>query len=163
MKRRPMHYERDLDTLLELHRRSWEINFPGRRFDAWVFTASLESSARRDEVFIYEDDDAIVAWLWLAFPGRDGAHVRHIQVVEDHWGEGIGRRVMLDAIATARARGRRVLTLVVTKSNARAMALYRSLTFTVERDEGERQRMWLDITRSYLLPDEAESEGSHNT
>ena len=53
----------------------------------------------------------------------------------------------------ARARGRRILTLMVTKSNDRAMALYRGLTFTVERDEGERQRMRLDLTRSYLIED----------
>lgn len=162
MNRRPMRYAQDVDTLLEMHRRSWEINFPGRRFDPWAFKASLESSASRDEVVIYEEGDAIVAWLWLAFPGRDTAHIRHIQVAEDHWGQGIGRRVMLDAIAAARARGRRILTLMVTKSNERAMALYRGLTFTVERDEGERQRMRLDLTRSYLLED-ADAEAPQNS
>ncbi|NLD43943.1 MAG: GNAT family N-acetyltransferase [Chloroflexi bacterium] len=155
MNRRPAQYEQDAETLLEMHRQSWRINFPGRRFDSWVFTASLKVSAGRGEVYVYEENGEIVAWLWLSFPTRATAHVRHVQVAEGHWGRGLGRQVMHDAISLARARGCHTLTLAVTKSNARAMALYRSLTFVIDHDEGERQRMRLDLTCSRLLPDEA--------
>ncbi len=156
MKRRPMEYEQDLDTLLEMHRQSWRINFPGKRFDTWAFTGALQSSAERGEVYVYEQEPGtIVAWLWLSFHGLAAAHVRHVQVAEEHWGRGLGHQVMQDAIALARARGCRTLTLAVTKSNERAMALYRSLTFVVERDEGERQRMRLDLGNSHLIPGDA--------
>jgi len=158
MKRRLMQFDQDLGTLLEMHLQSWGINFPGKRFDSWAFRGALLTSAEHGEVFVYEQEPGIiVAWLWLAFPTCGTAHVRHIQVAEEQWGRGLGRQVMQDAIALARSRGCRTLTLAVTKSNARAMALYRSLTFVVERDEGERQRMRLDLTASRLLPEEEPS------
>ena len=155
MNRRLIRYEQDAETLLEMHRHSWRINFPGRRFDAGVFCLSLQASAERGEIYVYEEDGEIAAWLWLGFPTQGTAHIRHVQVAEDRWGQGLGRRAMRDAISLTLARDCRTLTLVVTKSNARAMALYRSLTFVVDRDEGERQCMRLDLVGSRILTGEA--------
>jgi ribosomal protein S18 acetylase RimI-like enzyme len=83
-------------------------------------------------------------WLDLGRP-RAAVHVRHIQVAQEHWGQGFGRQIMEDAMAIAVARGARALTLNVTKSNARAMNLYESLGFEVQEDSGSRQKMRLTL------------------
>jgi len=145
MRRRHLDVARDLERLASMQRLSWAINFPGRHFEEWVFRSSLESSASRKEVYVYEEDGELVAWLWMYYPLKRTGHVRHIQVDRSRWGQGIGRRVMYDAMRLCLERGCRYLTLAVTKSNRRAMTLYRDLGFEVTGDEGDRQRMRLDL------------------
>lgn len=145
LERRRMDVSSDTDRLLAMHRVSWKINFPGRHLDEWVFASSLEASARRGNVYVYECEGELVAWLWMGYPGRDTAHVRHVQVAQAYWGRGIARRVMYDAMRLGLERGCRYLTLAVTKSNARAMALYDHLGFRPTADEGARQHMRLDL------------------
>jgi len=148
MRRRLADLERDYEALLIMHRLSWRINFPGRRFEEWLFRAPVEHGIARHEMYVYDEGDTVIAWLWLAFPRRAVGHVRHVQVAAERWGQGIGRKVMHDAICLCRERGCRTLTLVVTKSNTRAVALYESLGFVMTRDEGQRQRMALDLNRA---------------
>lgn len=149
MKRRAVDIERDYERLLAVHRGSWHINFPGQEFSESAFRSSLRSAAQHDEIYVYEHEDELVGWLWLdTHTAQESGHIRHIQVVRDYWGEGYGKRIMWDAIATCMERGCRAVTLNVTKSNARAMALYSALKFVVEEDFGERQRMRLDMPRT---------------
>ena len=146
LRRRPFEPNSDCAALVDAQRQSWEINFPDDYFSESILSASVRSAARRGEVFVYELEGAAVGWLWLDL-GRPRAsvHLRHVQVVEAHWGKGFGRRIMEDAMAIALARGGRTLTLNVTKSNARAMSLYESLGFEVEEDHGSRQKMRLAL------------------
>ncbi|MBM3188332.1 MAG: GNAT family N-acetyltransferase [Chloroflexi bacterium] len=147
MIRRALDMERDYPTLLAMQRLSWEINFPRLDFSGSAFRRSLESGARHDEIYVYEAEGEIVAWLWLdvAAPGRNG-HIRHIQVAQSYWGMQVGRQLIDDAVAVCLERGCRSLTLNVTKANERAMSLYQSVGFVVVEDNGERQRMRLALT-----------------
>lgn len=148
MRRRPLRFWHDYDRLLAMQRLSWEINFPRHLFSEALFRGSLRDGARRGEVFIYEADqpeDEIVGWLWLDFSDPETVHIRHIQVEKAYWGRGFGRAIMQDAIALCTAQGYRAITLNVTKSNARAMALYAHLGFVVEEDNQDRQFMRLEL------------------
>ena len=145
LKRRPLDFERDYPLLLAMQQRSWRINFPGRMFQEATFLVSLRSGQRHNLVFVYEVDDQIVGWLWLDQGSRRGAHIRHVQVRQSHWGQGLGRHLMEDAIRECKDAGFCALTLNVTKSNTRAMTLYQHLGFRVIEDHGERQRMRLDL------------------
>jgi ribosomal protein S18 acetylase RimI-like enzyme len=151
LRRRPLDPDSDYTGMVEAQRKSWDINFPDDYFSESIFRASVRSAARRGEVFVYELEGgdgsvALIGWLWLdlARP-RAAVHIRHIQVAEEHWGQGFGRQIMEDAMDIAVARGARVLTLNVTKSNARAMNLYESLGFEVKEDCGPRQKMRLAL------------------
>lgn len=147
MNRRLVDFERDYVTLLEMHRRSWIINFPGEPFYEDAFRVSLRSDVRQGQVYAYEDDEGLIGWLWLDIdPRRRAAHIKHIQVVEARWGQGFGRQIVEDAIDLAEHAGCRILTLNVTKSNARAMSLYASLGFEVAQDQDARQRMRLMLS-----------------
>ncbi len=148
MERRAADYRRDAERLLAMQRVSWEINFAGRGFRESAFRMSLAAGIDHGDVFIYEDVGEVVGWLWLDRYEAGIVHIRHVQVAREHWGEGIGRQIMNDAIATARNEGRRAVTLNVTKSNRRAVSLYEHLGFRVISDDGERQRMKLDLPTS---------------
>ena len=148
MKRRAPDFDNDYEQLLAAQRLSWKINFLGQRFSESVFRVSLRAGAQRGEIQVYEVEDELIGWLWLQVKSRRvRGHVKHIQVEESHWGEGWGRRIMLDAIAMCVDRGCRAVTLNVTKSNARAMALYTNLGFVVAEQQGTRQRMRLGLPR----------------
>jgi GNAT superfamily N-acetyltransferase len=145
MKRRMLDWRRDYDQLLAMQRLSWEINFPGREFSEAAFDVQLRFGAHDNEVYIYELEGQLVGWLWLDWSVQRAGHIRHIQVEEAYWGQGLGRQILEDAIALCLQRDCRTLTLNVTKSNARAMTLYAHLGFVVADDHGDRQRMRLDL------------------
>ncbi|HHX64438.1 MAG TPA: GNAT family N-acetyltransferase [Chloroflexi bacterium] len=148
MKRREVELERDYDRLLEMQRLSWAINFPDYGFNADAFRVSLRSGVRRHEVYVYEEDDEMVGWLWLdTTSSSTSGHIKHIQVEQAHWGRGVGRRILEDAIAMCLDAGLRALTLNVTKSNERAMNLYAHMGFVVMDEDRARQRMRLDLHR----------------
>jgi len=145
MHRRLVELERDYDQLLAMQRQSFPINFPGRAFRPLSFDTALRSSVEYGEVYAYEVEGQLVGWLWLDWSDFGVGHIRHIQVARAHWGQGYGRAIMEDAIRIVAEAGREAVTLNVTKSNKRAMALYTSLGFAVMEDYGDRQYMRLDI------------------
>ena len=146
MERRPLDIERDYEYILPMQRQSWQINFPGELTSEKGFRRFLTKAVRRGEVYVYEIDGTIVAWLWLDLSASKlTGHIRHVQVEQSYWGKGLGRCVVEDAISLSIEAGRRALTLNVTKSNRRAMALYERLGFIVEANNGERQFMKLEL------------------
>ncbi len=156
MKRRMVEIDRDYAQLLAMQRLSWEINFPGRAFCEVSFDISLRFAVHSDELYCYEIEDKVVGWLWLTWTDRDTGHIRHIQVEQAYWGQGLGRQIVEDALALCAERSCRAVTLNVTKSNARAMALYAHLGFVVVEDNGARQRMKL------VLPAKADTGNANN-
>lgn len=146
MERRMLDVERDYESLLDMQRLSWKINFPTLEFNEKSFHRSLRNAAHHEEVYVYEIDGEMVGWLWLDLRTPSaGGHIRHIQVKRSHWGQGIGYAIMEDAIALCRERDCPHITLNVTKSNVRAVTLYRGLGFEPVNDGGERMRMKLKL------------------
>ena len=149
MQRRRVEWFRDYSELLAMQRLSWKINFGDNSLSEDAFRTSLRSAVRRNGVWVYEVDGELVGWLWLdVHSPLVGVHIRHVQVRKAHWGRGIGRRIVEDAIAICVERKHHKITLNVTKSNLRAMRLYAGLGFVVEEDRGARQSMKLKIKTS---------------
>ena len=157
MERRALDLARDYAALLAMQRLSWEINFPGTFFSESAFRRSLEAGARYDTILVYEQDGELIAWLWLdLFAAHKNGHIRHIQVQQSHWGQGIARRLLADAVELCQEQGCRTLTLNVTKTNRRAMALYEHTGFVVVEDNGDRQRMVLVLSEASGTPNAAQ-------
>ena len=147
MERRAVDLGRDYSALLAMQRQSWRINFPGEPFVESAFRHALERSAPGGDVYVYEEGQELVGWLWLDWRvGRERAHIRHLQVAEAYWGQGVGRELVEDAIRMARVKRRREITLNVTKSNTRAMQLYANSGFLVKQDMGDRLYMGCSLT-----------------
>ena len=145
VRRRPT-WPEDYAVLLAMQRLSWDINFPGSEFDDIVFGRALHTSMNQGQVWVYLLDEMIVGWLWLDVSSPlVGGHVRHLQVAQPYWGLGMGAHILGDAIHICRDRNCRAITLNVTKSNQRAMALYRRMGFRKRRDNDDRQFMELPL------------------
>lgn len=73
----------------------------------------------------------LVAWFAPSEPGRDSeeVHVLNLAVDPGRRRRGIARRLLVDLLEEARARGVRSVTLEVRPSNAAALGLYRGLGF----------------------------------
>jgi len=87
--------------------------------------------------FVAEHDGRIVGYVRLGYASSlpSNAHVRQIRglaVAEEARGKGIGRALLRAAVADARERGFRRITLRVLGHNAPARALYESEGFVVE-------------------------------
>lgn len=98
---------------------SWERRFRGEHLDGFA-----------SRVYSHEGRPAAV--LFITRRGWT-SRVGGMAVAKELRGSGLGRRVMLDAIADARARGDRALLLEVIEQNTPAVNLYASLGFQVAR------------------------------
>lgn len=147
MERRQVNLDTDYETLAEMQARSWEINFPDEVFMEPAFhDVLLDALNSSDSLYAYVEDGRLIGWLWMDWRlGRRRAHIRHIQVIEERWGQGYGKRIVCDAIQLARERDRTVLSLNVTRSNQRAVRLYVGLGFRTWQAMGPRQEMRLSL------------------
>ncbi|NLV73607.1 MAG: GNAT family N-acetyltransferase [Chloroflexi bacterium] len=140
-----MDLKRDYPKLLTMQKQSYQINFPGSELEEIWFRSALEMAKYDGSVTIYESGQALVGWLWLTDVSDEALHIRHIQVNQAYWGRGIGRWLVEQAIAAAREMHKQAVTLNVTKSNLRAMALYHRMGFRTDHDYGERLAMRLEL------------------
>ena len=90
-----------------------------------------------EDVLVTEADGAIVGYVQIgpSIPVPANAHVmtiRGLAVDPARRGRGVGRRVVEAAVAAARDRGARRLTLRVLGPNAAARAVYEACGFVVE-------------------------------
>ena len=98
---------------------SWERRFRGEHLDPFASR-------------VYERDGSAVAVLFICRRGWT-SRVGGMAVAPEARRTGLGRRVMQDAVADARARGDHALLLEVIEQNTPAVKLYRSLGFRMAR------------------------------
>lgn len=145
MRRRYLKFDRDYAELLAMQRVSYALNFPGQELQEQWFRSSLLAAECDKRVWIYEQDGSIIGWLWLDRDEPGILHITHIQVREERWGKGIGRKMMHDAAIMAKRAGLGAITLNVTKTNERATTLYRDLGYAITMEHGDRQLMRLEL------------------
>jgi ribosomal protein S18 acetylase RimI-like enzyme len=103
---------------------------PGTRFFA-------PGAGRPEDVLVAESAGAVVGYLHLAPPtpvpsNRHVLMIRGLVVDPARRGEGIGRRLVDAAVAEARARSARRITVRVLAPNTAARGLYETAGFVVE-------------------------------
>jgi ribosomal protein S18 acetylase RimI-like enzyme len=97
----------------------------------------FDGRADPEDVLVAESGGAVVGYVQIgpSIPVLSNAHVmtvRGLAVEPGRRGEGIGRRLVEAAVAAARGRGARRLTLRVLGPNAAARAVYEACGFVVE-------------------------------
>ncbi|HEX3300898.1 MAG TPA: GNAT family N-acetyltransferase [Actinomycetota bacterium] len=107
--------------------------------------AAVADRASRTVVLVAIDGATIVGSLTLELSRRVNphddpleahrAHIRMLGVAQDHQGRGIGRALMHDAEARARAAGKTEITLHTTEPMATARAMYGRLGYERSPDE----------------------------
>ena len=127
--------EGDASVVLELVRRYHA--FEAVPFDAQAAAKALAPLLGREDagrIFLVEPDGTPIGYVALCFGysiefgGRD-AFVDEMYLDPGHRGKGIGRAVLEQVAAQARALGVRALHLEVDRGNQRARRLYLSMGF----------------------------------
>jgi L-amino acid N-acyltransferase YncA len=88
-------------------------------------------------VLVAVDDDVVVGWASFEDfrdstrrPGYRFTVEHSVHIVESHWGQGVGRALMVALAERARADGKRVMVAAIDASNVRSIAFHSSLGFT---------------------------------
>ncbi len=128
----------DLPAVTEIDRLSFPVPWPER---SYRFEITHNTSA---DLFVAENPERdVVGFLgyWLI---ADEVHISTFAVHPEHRMRRIGEKMLLSALATARAKGAALATLEVRESNQPAIRLYRKLGFEAVgrragyyRDNGE--------------------------
>lgn len=96
----------------------------------WHFgAAEIVEMMVRGRVQVACRDGVIVGYSALIAGPKQEAHLARLAVHPDSQGSGIGRLLLLDAIAWAHAEGYATMALNTQASNGRSQALYRSVGF----------------------------------
>jgi ribosomal protein S18 acetylase RimI-like enzyme len=148
----------DAGPLRALDRATWSPSVtPGSLSDAPFDT---------EGVIVAEVEGEVAGYVALGHPtglasNRHVLSVRGLAVAPGFQGRGLGRALLRGAVAEARRRGARRLTLRVLGSNSAARALYESSGFTVEgvqRGEFLLDGDYVDDVLMALSLDRADSE-----
>jgi len=126
----------DLPAMTALDARCFE---PGWRYPADVMADFFLAPGAR--TLGWFDGTALAAFiLWVR------GEIITLDVAPEHRRRGLGRRLMRRALLAIRKRGYRRASLEVDRVNTAAIALYRSLGFTVEREFQEEGKDRLRMT-----------------
>lgn len=118
--------ESDLDDILHVERSCFSSPYPPTYLELYL-------KLRVGIFLVAEVDGEVVGYSLVAFRGVD-AFLLSIAVLPSKRNRGIGRALLSESIAKARAKGTRSMRLEVAKDNSPAINLYRSLGF---REVGE--------------------------
>ena len=121
----PLAGDSDLDGVLAIE----EATFNNPTTRAW-YEAEL---GRPDvcKVFVVRTKDRPVAGFVAFWRVLDEMHINNLAVHPEVRGQGLGRRLLREALAAAHHMGIRRATLEVRRSNATALRLYERAGFTV--------------------------------
>ncbi len=108
----------DIEAAAEL-----EASSQPRPWSTGIFREELQAPGR---TYLVVDDGGVVGFGGIQMVG-DEAHVTNLLVSPDRRGEGLGRSLLVELIASAIEQGARHLTLEVRVRNQAARSLYSSL------------------------------------
>jgi len=132
----------DVPAVAEMDRMSFSLPWPERAF---VFEVSSNPAARC--WVAVNDEERIIAMLvlWMIV---DEAHIATIATHPDFRKQGIGERILTEALWAARAEGAHKALLEVRAGNEAAQAMYRKFGFEVA---GRRPRYYKDNGEDAIL------------
>lgn len=107
----------------------------------WSRRAFWEEAANERTLYLVARMDGEIVGYAGAWIILDEAQITNVAVAPEKRGQGIGRRLMDEMMARAKARGASRMTLEVRPSNAVALTLYKSCGFL---DYGRRPRYYQD-------------------
>jgi len=130
----------DIDAVMTLER-SVFVN------DAWSASSMRSELSSPNGYYIGVFDQDLVGYAGLqTLPGSFSSDVQTIAVADSHRGKGLGRALMEQLLATAKAQGSEQVLLEVRIDNEPAISLYQTLGF--ER---------IDVRKRYYQPDDVDA------
>ncbi|GGI18452.1 ribosomal protein S18-alanine N-acetyltransferase [Gottfriedia solisilvae] len=133
--------EEDLNQIMEIEKKSFATPWT---YDAFYNELHTNQFAH---YVVAEVDQEIIGYcgLWVII---DEGHITNIAILPEYRGNGLGEKLLLAVIDTARELGAETLTLEVRVSNDVAKGLYRKLGF---QDGGIRKSYYTDNYEDALV------------
>jgi ribosomal protein S18 acetylase RimI-like enzyme len=138
----------DLDALISFMPELYESNFPGFVADP-AFLARKRAQLREavhdpgQTVLVAVDEAGVCGFIWLIveveWAGTRRGEVSAVYVAPRARRRGVGRHLMQEAEQLLIEQGCRLVHLMVTASNERAVNMYRELGFRVTRHQMEKE------------------------
>jgi len=146
----------DLDAILAIHNDAiltspaiW-YDEPVARSDREAWFAEHEAAGH--PVIVAEVDGVVAGYAsygaWRPRPGYRYTVENSVYLDADHRGQGLGRILLVDLIARARAAGLHMMVANIEASNTASIRLHESLGFQragVVREVGRKFDRWLDL------------------
>jgi ribosomal-protein-alanine N-acetyltransferase len=132
----------DVPAVAELDRRSFSLPWPERAF---VFEVGSNSAAR---CWVAENDEGQIVGMLVMWMIADEAHIATIASHPDFREQGIGARLLTEALQAAQAEGARKALLEVREGNRAAQAMYRKFGF---KAAGRRPHYYKDNGEDAIL------------
>lgn len=119
-------------------------------------------------VLVMDDNGAVIGYAsfgdWRAFDGFRHTVEHSVYVHPEHQSKGVGRQLLTQLIAEARALGKHVMVAGIEAQNATSIALHRALGFNVTGQMpqvGTKFGRWLDLTFMQLQLDARSEPDNH--
>jgi len=124
----------DLPILCEFQKENLEINFPDLPKNIKRFKRNLlEWSKKEPEgIKIVESEGRVIGYIWLNTKEHYGL-VRHLFVMKEKRGKGIGRKLMKIAEDYFKDKNKNKVRLTVTLSNEKLVGFYKKLGYKGKR------------------------------
>ena len=113
--------EEDFNAIMHVERSCFSTQFPPAYIELYL-------KLRTGVFLVAEVDEEVVGYSLVALRSDD-AHLLSIAVLPAQRNRGIGRALLSESIAKARAKGAKSFKLEVNRENLPAINLYRSLGF----------------------------------
>jgi ribosomal protein S18 acetylase RimI-like enzyme len=137
----------DAPKIASIHIETWRAAYRGQVPDTVLNALNIESrtvffherlTQLRGQLFVAEDGGSLVGYCDL-IPSRDKdadpevvAEIGAIYILPAHWRKGAGRALCDSALAEARRRGYKGVTLWVLASNVAARHFYQAMGFSLD-------------------------------
>ncbi len=132
----------DVPAVSQIDRLSFSMPWPEHSFQYEV------AENRVARCFVAETDDHHIAAMIVSWIIVDEMHIATIATHPDFRRQGIGERILRDALVDGRDAGAHLAFLEVRASNAAAQAMYRKFGFLVS---GKRPRYYKDNNEDAIL------------
>ncbi len=132
----------DVPAVAEIDRMSFSLPWPEHSFQYEV------SENRVARCLVAETEEKRIAAMVVSWIIVDEMHIATIATHPEFRRQGIGKRILTEALADGRAAGARLAFLEVRAANAAAQAMYRKFGFEVT---GKRPRYYKDNGEDAIL------------
>jgi [ribosomal protein S18]-alanine N-acetyltransferase len=132
----------DVTAVSQIDRMSFSLPWPEHSFQYEV------SENRVSRCWVAETDDKRIAAMIVSWIIVDEMHIATIATHPDFRRQGIGERILRDALLDAKKAGARLAFLEVREANEAAQAMYRKFGF---RATGRRPRYYRDNGEDAIL------------
>lgn len=128
----------DLEKIIQFRRKSFDLNYPGKKFNEHIFLKNLLRCVEKnpDWIQVLEKNGEVIGYIWFGlkktYAGEKG-EIYNLYIDENYRRKGLAKKLIKHAENYLSSKGIEFLELKVTETNLPAVKLYEKLNFKKTR------------------------------